>query len=70
MQGQQDCEPDGKNMKNVEREAIIAAMRQKGGNINQAAGLLGISRNTIYNKLRRYNLAIADFRNEETGKSR
>ncbi len=36
-----------------ERETILAAVREAGGNKKRAAGLLGISRNELYRKLRR-----------------
>jgi transcriptional regulator of acetoin/glycerol metabolism len=37
----------------LEREAIRQALAQAGGNLSQAARQLGISRNTLYRKLRR-----------------
>lgn len=40
----------------VEREAIRHAMQQCGGNIAQAASMLGITRQTLYTKLKRYDL--------------
>ncbi len=41
----------------LEREQIVEALRQTGGNRSAAASLLGISRGTLYNKLRRYGMA-------------
>jgi transcriptional regulator of acetoin/glycerol metabolism len=37
----------------LEREAIRQALAQAGGNLSLAARQLGISRNTLYRKLRR-----------------
>ena len=36
----------------IERRAIDAALRATGGNVTKAAALLGVSRNTLHNKLR------------------
>ncbi|WP_394833165.1 sigma-54-dependent Fis family transcriptional regulator [Pendulispora rubella] len=36
----------------IERRAIDAALRVTGGNVTKAAALLGISRNTLHNKMR------------------
>ncbi|HXN06729.1 MAG TPA: helix-turn-helix domain-containing protein, partial [Nitrospiria bacterium] len=40
----------------VEREKIAIAMKKTGGNRTHAAKLLGISRATLYNKMRQYGL--------------
>ena len=40
----------------LEREQIGEALRQAQGNRSAAAALLGISRGTLYNKLRRYRI--------------
>ena len=40
-----------------EKEAILAALRQAGGNKRRAAQLLGISRSSLYNKLKELNLS-------------
>ncbi|MBI3604591.1 MAG: sigma-54-dependent Fis family transcriptional regulator [Nitrospirae bacterium] len=42
----------------VEREEIAVAMKKANGNRTQAARLLGISRATLYNKIRRYGLTL------------
>ncbi len=39
-----------------EREQLVAALRTTGGNVKEAAEHLGISRNTIYRRLRRHQI--------------
>ena len=41
---------------NMQRERIIKALRQAGGNKRQAARLLGISPPTLYKKMEQYNI--------------
>ena len=43
------------NLKEVERKAILAAISQNSGNLTATAEQLGISRQTLYNKLTRFN---------------
>ena len=45
-------------LKKVERDAILNALRFTDGNIQRASKALGITRATMYNKLKRYNLTI------------
>lgn len=44
------------NLEEVERQAIITAIRQNNGNLTATAGQLGVSRQTLYNKLKRFKL--------------
>ena len=44
------------NLKEVERKAILTAISQNDENLTAAAEQLGISRQTLYNKLKRFNL--------------
>ncbi|HJS47509.1 MAG TPA: helix-turn-helix domain-containing protein [Gemmatimonadales bacterium] len=44
------------SLEDVERRHIHLVLRHTGGNRRQAARLLGISRSTLHNKLRRYGL--------------
>lgn len=44
------------NLSDVERQAIEAAITQNDGNLTAAAEQLGVSRQTLYNKLKRFNL--------------
>jgi DNA-binding NtrC family response regulator len=36
---------------NAERKAILKALEETGGNKTKAAGILGISRSSLYNKI-------------------
>ena len=47
---------DTLELKALERQAIIAALRRSGGNKQQAARILGISRRALYNKLEAYRI--------------
>ena len=54
-------EPDSgsiRSLDTVEAETIQAALRIKNGNIKQVAEALGISRTTLYNKAKRYDISI------------
>jgi DNA-binding NtrC family response regulator len=44
------------SLDDVERRHIAEVMRHTGGNVSQAARLLGIDRVTLYNKMRKYQL--------------
>lgn len=46
----------GRTLEQMEKEAIIEALRRHGGNKLAAAKELGITRQTLYNKLRTYQL--------------
>ncbi|WP_420441671.1 sigma-54 interaction domain-containing protein [Candidatus Palauibacter sp.] len=46
----------GMTMEEIEREAIIAVLRQAGGNRRKAAQALGIGERTIYRKIRKYGI--------------
>ncbi|MFH1213866.1 MAG: sigma-54 dependent transcriptional regulator [Candidatus Neomarinimicrobiota bacterium] len=48
--------PGSLNLAENERDTIRKALRATGGNIAQAGRLLGISRKTLYNKLKKYGL--------------
>jgi transcriptional regulator of acetoin/glycerol metabolism len=38
----------------VEKEVVLATLQRAQGNIKKAAGLLGIDRSTLYDKLKKY----------------
>lgn len=44
------------NLDDVERQAIETAINQHDGNLTAAAEQLGVSRQTLYNKLKRFNI--------------
>ena len=45
-----------------EKETLLRALRESGGNLRSAARILGISRSGLYIKLRRFGIAADDFR--------
>ncbi|MGA1862106.1 sigma-54 dependent transcriptional regulator [Deferribacter thermophilus] len=47
-----------KNMREHEIEAIKKALKETGGNKTKAAKILGISRKTLHNKLKEYNIEV------------
>lgn len=49
------------SLNELEKNAIIKALTKTGGNVPQAADLLGISRSTIYRKLKEYNIKSHEF---------
>ncbi len=48
----------GKNLKQVEKNHIQDVLTETGGNYTEAARILGISRMTLYNKIRAYGLNV------------
>ncbi len=48
--------PESTTLESMERNAITAAIKQYGGNMTEVARHLGITRQTLYNKLRKYGL--------------
>jgi transcriptional regulator with GAF, ATPase, and Fis domain len=50
----QPCE--GMKLEKVERDMLLKALRQAGWNVSQAAGMLGISRDTLRYRIEKYNL--------------
>lgn len=48
----------GMTMSDLEREAIIAALREVGGNRRKAAEMLGIGERTLYRKLKEYKIPV------------
>ncbi|MBA7599430.1 Regulatory protein AtoC [subsurface metagenome] len=48
--------PSGRSLKEVERERILNVLNETSGNRSKTARILGISRATLYNKIREYAL--------------
>ena len=48
--------PPGMTLQQLEKQAIITTLDRTQGNIKEAAGLLGIDRSTLYEKLKRYEI--------------
>jgi DNA-binding NtrC family response regulator len=48
---------DGLSLEEVEKELILKALEQAGGNKTRAAKLLGLTRRTLYSRLERYGLS-------------
>ena len=46
------------NLQELERWAIMEALRRTGNNVKEAAGLLGIARSTFYSKAEKYGLKL------------
>ncbi len=48
--------PPNLTLQELEKEAIVAAIRRTDGNIKEAAMALGIDRSTLYDKIKRYEI--------------
>jgi two-component system response regulator HydG len=48
--------PAGMSLQEMEKHLIAATLQQTGGNIKEAAQILGIDRSTLYEKLKRYEI--------------
>jgi DNA-binding NtrC family response regulator len=51
----------GATLESMERQAIIATLRQVGGHRGKAAALLGIDPKTLYRKILGYQIAREEF---------
>jgi transcriptional regulator of acetoin/glycerol metabolism len=45
------------NLQAMEKVAIEATLRRTSGNIKEAASVLGIDRSTLYEKIKKYEIA-------------
>ena len=54
---QQPWEVPDVTLGELERRAIITVLERKKGNVKEAAASLGIDRSTLYDKLKRYEIA-------------
>jgi DNA-binding NtrC family response regulator len=57
----------GMSMKDVEREAITAALKEVGGNRREAAEILGIGERTLYRKIKEYEIPLYSRRPSAAG---
>jgi two-component system response regulator HydG len=57
-QGDGDRTPPPTSLRDVERETILKTLRQTGGNRTHAAQILGITRKTLQNKIKEYDLDV------------
>jgi DNA-binding NtrC family response regulator len=48
--------PAGMSLQEMEKQLIIATLRQTEGNIKESAAILGIDRSTLYEKIKRYEI--------------
>jgi two-component system response regulator AtoC len=53
----------GKTMRDIEKNHILNVLIESGGNCSEAARMLGISRMTLYNKIKTYGLNISKIGN-------
>ena len=57
--------PDGtlkEDLEKVDKEKIIATLLSKSGNVTKSAAALGISRETLHNKIRKYGIKMQEIR--------
>ncbi len=48
--------PDNLPLQEVEKRVIVATIKRTGGNIKEAASVLGIDRSTLYDKIKKYEI--------------
>jgi transcriptional regulator of acetoin/glycerol metabolism len=53
----EDCEPPCNRLQAAERAALLRAMEELHGNMSRVAAELGVSRNTLYRKIKRHGIA-------------
>ena len=56
--------PSGKSLAEAEKNHILNVLNRTGGNYSEAARILGISRVTLYNKIRAYGLGVKKINND------
>ncbi len=57
QKGHQDLViPTNMNLQDLERAAIVSVLERTQGNIKESAGILGIDRSTLYDKLKKYRI--------------
>jgi transcriptional regulator with PAS, ATPase and Fis domain/tetratricopeptide (TPR) repeat protein len=53
------------SLENAERELLLAALEEHGGSIPDVARALGVSRGTVYNKMKKFAINPDEFRKDE-----
>lgn len=61
------CENQLKPFEKIERAAIINALQQSSGHVAGAAQRLGLGQATVYRKIKRYQIALTQFKTHQTG---
>jgi two-component system, NtrC family, response regulator HydG len=56
ISSKEDTGSRGRTLDEIEKEALVRALSDNAGNIVQAAKALGITRQTIYNKMKKYGI--------------
>ncbi len=46
------------SIRDIEKRHIVNILEESGGNCSRAAGILGISRVTLYNKIKTYQISV------------
>jgi len=54
----------GNSLEEIEREALLQSARSCEGNLTKMAEVLGISRTTLWRKLKQSNISIWDYRHQ------
>jgi len=62
--------PEDFSLERAEKEFIMRALRETGGQKTRAAGLLGITRATLHAKLKRYGIELSNLKSSEPGGER
>jgi len=48
--------PAGMSLEEMEKVLIVSTLQRTSGNIKESAGILGIDRSTLYEKIKRYEI--------------
>ena len=56
-----DADPELRTIDELEKNAILASLRQARGNVREASLQLGLGQATVYRKIKRFNIDLSDF---------
>ncbi|MBN2723735.1 MAG: sigma 54-interacting transcriptional regulator [Deltaproteobacteria bacterium] len=59
-------EKKSSSMEVIEKEVLKETLRKTNGKLSHTARKLGLSRATVYNKIKKYNISVDDYRNTES----